>query len=416
MFYLPHTFTAQDWRRMLRAMAALALVWMVLGATSSYAQSCFSVSEKQTKPVRLTVTYRTGDVQGETILETGSTTASYVGCSGFNNTTITWNLFLGALWPFTSSSTSSFNTTGANFKVFARCALAAGSGFGCKDATGTTTILGTTDNSDGIWMDTKITITGSDKIGNNCITVTNFTPDSTGGSAGSIHKITTRATSCVSITVKAESVWGQNAAFKPTNAVVLELSRVQSIGSSEIISFTTNNIAGSALPSFSMKTIGPSKLIPLFSTCALSLSNTFLNFGNVSVTTVSSAAVGATVVSRPFTVTINNCPAGFAAGKNKILQWTFSKPNADNKLLESELVVAGAAGLSAQIQADQRFSVSATPTLLLSNIVTSGEAYTTSGRTSDNQILNYQVNLIRNSDAVTAGGFNSTATVTLSYR
>jgi type 1 fimbria pilin len=79
-------------------------------------------------------------------------------------------------------------------------------------------------------------------------------------------------------------------------------------------------------------------------------------------------------------------------------------------------VSGGSQGLSAEILADQKFTLDATPVAMGTNKIKSGENYITSGKTSDNQTLNYTVHLVRNSETVTNGGFTSTATVTMSYQ
>jgi len=149
-------------------------------------------------------------------------------------------------------------------------------------------------------------------------------------------------------------------------------------------------------------------------TCALSLSNTNLNMGMVSPERISATPRNEVVMSKPLIMTVNNC-TGFASGKNKVMQWVFTTPNSkDRTRMENALVTGGASGISAQIVADNKFDLSGNA--MASRTITNGENYITSGKTSDNQTLNYQVNLIRNTDAVNAGAFSSTATVTLSYQ
>jgi len=152
-------------------------------------------------------------------------------------------------------------------------------------------------------------------------------------------------------------------------------------------------------------------------TCALSLSPTALNMGNFTPAQVSAIAQGNAVSTKPLSITISNC-TGFTAGKNKVLQWTFANPSADLTQMNNGAgaVSGGSQGLSAEILADQKFTLDAIPVDMGTNKIKSGESYITSGKSSDNQTLNYTVRLVRNSETVTNGGFTSTATVTMSYQ
>jgi type 1 fimbria pilin len=161
----------------------------------------------------------------------------------------------------------------------------------------------------------------------------------------------------------------------------------------------------------------PATLTSQAGTCALSLSPTALNMGNFTPAQVTAIAQGNAVATKPLSINISNC-TGFPAGKNKVLQWTFAKPSVDLTQMNNaaETVSGGSQGLSAEILADQKFTLDAMPVVMGTNKIKSGENYITSGKTSDNQTLNYTVRLVRNSETVTNGGFTSTATVTMSYQ
>jgi hypothetical protein len=151
-------------------------------------------------------------------------------------------------------------------------------------------------------------------------------------------------------------------------------------------------------------------------TCALSLSPTALNMGNFTPAQVSAIAQGNAVSTKPLSITIGNC-TGSTASLNKVLKWTFANPSADLTQMNNGAVSGASQGLSAEILADQKFTLDAIPVDMGTNKIKSGESYITSGKSSDNQTLNYTVRLVRNSDAtVTTGGFTSTATVTMSYQ
>lgn len=402
-----------------RRLVGLLMVCMGLCVTNSCAQTCPFADLRviSTKAARISIPFSTNAVNGDTILDTFSYTASYANCSGFNNPTMNFLLQHGHLWPFNSSFTSSFDTSGVNFKTFARCKLFLGptTATNCFDSSGKSTQV-SVDNTDGIWMNVRINITGIGSDGNNCITVTGFTPNSSPSTSYMVHTISARATTCVSITVKADVVLGQNASFKPANVVWMSADRLGGSGSTSFMQINTfANSIPVTTPGINFNSGAGVKLLAQPSTCALSLSNTFINFGELKPEQVSNTPAGATVISKPLTVNISNCPEGFATGKNKILQWVFANPNTDRTRMENATGANGAKGVSAQIQADQRFDV-LIPTTVLPNIVTSGQSYITSGTTSNNQSLNYQVNIIRNSDPVVLGNFSSTATVTLSYK
>jgi hypothetical protein len=150
-------------------------------------------------------------------------------------------------------------------------------------------------------------------------------------------------------------------------------------------------------------------------TCALSLSPTALNMGNFTPAQVSAIAQGNAVSTKPLSITIGNC-TGSTASLNKVLKWTFANPSADLTLMNNGAVSGASQGLSAEILADQKFTLDAIPVDMGTNKIKSGESYITSGKSSDNQTLNYTVRLVRNSETVTNGGFTSTATVTMSYQ
>jgi type 1 fimbria pilin len=137
--------------------------------------------------------------------------------------------------------------------------------------------------------------------------------------------------------------------------------------------------------------------------------------GNFTPAQVTAIAQGNAVSTKPLSITISNC-TGFTAGKNKVLQWTFAKPSADLTQMTNGAVSGASQGLSAEILADQKFTLDATPVAMGTNKIKSAESYITSGKSSDNQTLNYTVRLVRNSETVTNGGFTSTATVTMSYQ
>ena len=404
----------------LRRMLGLLIVCLGLCATSSHAQDCASRVINRTKETRVTIPFNTANVSSETTLDTGSVTVTYTNCSGYNNTTISWNMRIPNLFAAANPNVVSFNGSNAELRIFAVCRL----GGNCFDSSGQSHVRSVDIPQDGISMNLRLTLSGQDSQGKNCINITGANPPS--GNIGPSWTVTSVATGCVTFTTQIDVAYKQNALFKPGIAGVdiVRLGYQAAIIGTSMISFYGNVISCQPLPTnavclsspiVGLNTSSQAFFVAQPTTCALSLSNTFINFGILTPTQVSNTPAGATVISKPLTVNIGNCPAGFATGKNKILQWAFANPNTDRTRMENAMGVNGGTGVSAQIQADQRFNVT-NPTIVLPNIVTSGESYITSGTTSNNQSLNYQVNIIRNSDPVVPGGFSSTATVTLSYK
>jgi type 1 fimbria pilin len=220
---------------------------------------------------------------------------------------------------------------------------------------------------------------------------------------------------CSKITIKVTGRITQTAAFYKSNTQTI---RLDTVGDSST-NFRFVLVSEAPTPRFATIDLfsSPATLTSQPGTCALSLSPTALNMGNFTPAQVTAIAQGNAVATKPLSINISNC-TGFPAGKNKVLQWVFTSPSADLTQMNNGAgaVTGGSQGLSAEILADQKFTLDAMPVVMGTNKIKSGENYITSGKTSDNQTLNYTVRLVRNSETVTNGGFTSTATVTMSYQ
>jgi type 1 fimbria pilin len=220
-------------------------------------------------------------------------------------------------------------------------------------------------------------------------------------------------TNCSKITINVKGRITQTAGFYKPNVQTIRLGT----DNGDSTNFRFVILADSLINEIGFNELAssPASLTSQGGTCALSLSPTFVDMGNFTLDQVKAIAQGNAVATKTLSIIIRNC-TGFAAGLNKVLQWNFAKPSVDLTQMTNMAVSGASQGLSAEILADQKFTLVAIPVDMGTNKIKSGESYITSGKTSDNQTLNYTVRLVRNSETVTNGGFSSTATVTLSYQ
>lgn len=414
MFYLPHTFTAQDWRRMLRAMAALALVWMVLGATSSYAQSCTNKTVTTIATPPPNVLFKNGaSAKGTRQLANLAATVNFTGCSGFSNTTITFGTVFTSQFKAGQSNINGSTPTSLSLNTSMAISCFFNS---CLNSTGGLIASSSPDKTDGIMFNANMQVTGLNASNTSCLSnpkIGSVITASTGrASNGSVV-----ANSCTSFRVELKATFDQNNFFFPfTVATILPTTVFSgtngnfgiSTGPGSIISGNPldTNLQGFKLfdaPTFRVLT----------GTCSLTLPSSAIDFQDISPDKLNASTNGTVVASQNFTLAINNC-LGNSAGTKKALKWTFTTPKASDLTRMENASPGGATGMSAQIQADSK--ISPLDGSALPSVVTSDETYIASGNTSDIQTLTYKANLIRNADTVTTGSFSSTATVTLFYQ
>jgi type 1 fimbria pilin len=397
------------------------LLWVVLFAAfltmnESHAQKCTSstVLVNQTLPTTMPFSFSSGTK----VLGSYEATATLSGCSGFTTTTplILTQAVTEAIIPTVTLPTVSgrqFLVSGDRVACF-RINM-------CFNSSNTSFFdTATPVAGSGISHEYTAQINGLDNLLQECVaSLTN--PDQGSGGIQNILgnwifrkvRINFSNNACSTITIKVTGRITQTAAFYKSNAQTIRLDTAND-GSTNfrfVLVSDTSNPVFTAIDLFS----SPATLTSQPGTCALSLSPTALNMGNFTPAQVTAIAQGNAVSTKPLAITIGNC-TGFPAGKNKVLQWTFAKPSADLTQMTNAAVLSPSQGLSAEILADQKFTLDAIPVAMGSNKVKSGENYITSGKTSDNQTLNYTVRLVRNSQTVTNGGFTSTATVTMSYQ
>lgn len=275
-------------------------------------------------------------------------------------------------------------------------------------------------NGSGISHEYTAQINGLDNSSLDCV-ASLTTPSQGGGSVLGISgqwtirsvRINFSNSACSKIIIKVTGKITQTAAFYKSNAQTIRLDTDQDASTN--FRFVLMSDIGTTFFTPIDLFSTPVSLTAQPGTCALSLSPTALNMGNFTPAQVSAIAPGNAVSTKPLAITIGNC-AGFPVGLNKVLQWTFANPSADLTQMTNGAVSGASQGLSAEILADQKFTLDAIPVAMSSNKIKSGEDYITSGKTSDNQTLNYSVRLVRNSEPVSTGSFTSTATVTMSYK
>jgi type 1 fimbria pilin len=413
MVYLFHTITAQDWRRMLRAMAVLVLVWMVLGATSSYAQSCATrtVNTKVAPPPN--TFFKTGSVAVASKLADMVSTVTFTNCSGFSNTTLTFSIALPVQFKSdnfnvdSAKSTSLLLTTSQAINCFFNS---------CLDVSGTVLPSSSPDKTDGIMFNAAMEVTGLNASGRPCLSNPQRGQSSIALLAARVLRGTVVSNSCTSFTVDFKATIDQNNIFLPATVATIVpngffglkgfygiATEPGSLISGNPSTTVINSVTLFAAPTFRVLT----------GTCSLTLPNSGINFQPISLNQLNAATNGAVVASQDFTLAINNCQ-GTSIGTKKALTWTFTTPKASDLTRMENAVANGATGMSAQIQADSK--ISAVDGSALPSVITSGETYIASGNTSNVQTLTYKANLIRNADTVTTGSFSSTAMVTLSYQ
>lgn len=402
--------------KMLRWVVWVFLLGAFMAMNESHAQSCTSstVLVNRTLPTSMPFSFSSGTK----VLGSYEATATLSGCSGFTTTTpivltqaVTEAIIPTATLPAVSGR--QFLVSGDRVACF-RLGM-------CFDSSNTPFLdTATPVAGSGISHEYTAQINGLDNLLQECVaSLTN--PTQGGGGIQNLVgnwifrrvRINFSNNACSKITIKVTGRITQTAAFYKSNAQTIRLDTAND-GSTNFRFVLVSDAAKPLFPAIDLFS-SPATLTSQPGTCALSLSPTSLNMGSFTPDAVSAIAQGNAVSTKPLAITIGNC-TGFPAGKNKVLQWTFAKPSADLTQMTNAAVLQGAQGLSAEILADQKFTLDAIPVAMGSNKVKSGENYITSGKTNDNQTLNYTVRLVRDSQTVTNGVFTSTATVTMSYQ
>ena len=399
------------------------LVWVFLFAAfmtvnESHAQKCTgtAVTVNQTLPTSMPFSF----TSGTKVLGSYEATATLSGCSGFSTT---------SPLAFTQAITEAISPPASLPTVSGRELRVSGDRVSCFrinmcfDSTNKSFFDDVTPVSgSGISHEYTVQVNGLDNLSKECVASLTNPAAITGGVKNIVGSWTARRVNvnfsnnaCSTITIKVTGRITQTAAFYKSNAQTIRLDTAGD-SSTNFRFVLVSEAPTQRFASFDLFS-SPATLTSQPGTCALSLSPTALNMGNFTPAQVTAIAQGNAVATKPLSITISNC-TGFPAGKNKVLQWTFANPSADLTQMNNGAgaVSGGSQGLSAEILADQKFTLDATPVAMASNKIKSGENYITSGKTNDNQTLNYTVRLVRNSETVTNGGFTSTATVTMSYQ
>jgi hypothetical protein len=413
---ISNEFIAGRMLQRLRCLAALLLVCLGLGATSSYAQStptCTAITAGNLTSMKPTVSYST--FTSLKSLDKFSRTVTLSGCSGF-----TVNRFDVAI---DNPVSVKFNTTVNNggvvglqrWRSFASCNNALFVLNACTDANGQ--VLSANSNpTSGFRYDISVNFLGTTSLGEPCGTATGGNPDDF-VSPFQRFRLSIIFRNCSTFIIQFDVEVFQNADPIFTNTLGVPTLAAKIVQGNRTSGLFFLKFPNNPIPLLANSNI---TLIPAVSTyisnagtCSVSLSPTTINMGSLSPDALLNKVKNDVVVSKPLNVSIGNCPT-LSNGKNKTLKWTFIKPRSDDVTLMENTAVEGAAtGISAQIQADARRSV--VNSTLLSSIVPSGEWYITSGLSSNNQSLSYKVNLIVNGDTVSPGNFGTSAVVTVSY-
>jgi type 1 fimbria pilin len=393
------------------------LVWVFLFAAfmtvnESHAQKCTSSSVLVNKILPTIMPFSFSS--GTRVLGSYAATVTLTGCTGYSTTTPMSLEIISTdeLFNFSIGTISGNEFTNSNENIL--CLL----NNICFDSAGVPVVSSSL--SSGIKHEIKTQVNGSDSQQKECVTSLTQPSNRRGTDSEIGFSVQSRRVrvnfsnaTCSKITINVAGNINQFAPFFLTNVQTIPLLFIKDPSKNFRIVLKTNTSPSQIgiIDLFS----SPVTLTGQTGTCALSLSPTAINMGNFTLDQVKATAQGNAVSTKPLSITIGNC-TGSTAGTNKVLQWNFAKPSLDLTQMTNMAVSGASQGLSAEILADQKFTLVAIPVDMGSNKIISGESYITSGKTSDNQTLNYTVRLVRNSETVTTGGFSSTATVTLSYQ
>ena len=401
--------------KMLRWVVWVFLIGAFMAMNESHAQKCTgsTVTVNQTLPPTMAFSL----VNQTKILGSYEATVTLSGCSGFTPTQF---LTLNQLTTEAFSPTVLPTVSGRQFVISSERVACFRINMCFDSANKSFSDTVTSVNGSGISHEYTAQINGLDNSSLDCV-ASLTTPSQGGGSVLGISgqwtirsvRINFSNSACSKIIIKVTGKITQTAAFYKSNAQTIRLDTDQDASTN--FRFVLMSDIGTTFFTPIDLFSTPVSLTAQPGTCALSLSPTALNMGNFTPAQVSAIAPGNAVSTKPLAITIGNC-AGFPVGLNKVLQWTFANPSADLTQMTNGAVSGASQGLSAEILADQKFTLDAIPVAMSSNKIKSGEDYITSGKTSDNQTLNYSVRLVRNSEPVSTGSFTSTATVTMSYK
>ncbi len=406
MVRLLDTFTAARILGLMRTMLTLWVVCWGMGAEVSHAQTCSISPPVVSKNLQSTVRYSVSNVSGAKVLDSFSSTLTLKDCKGFPpNSYYYFSVGTDSAFDFVDGLPYSSSSKSAGFKYYATCYSAPK----CYDINNSVVPSGSRSSS-GIALQAYLSLSGTDANGNSCINIQGINAMNAQFQGYTNAVLSTIVNNCVTIVAKLDVVVTQETAFSPSNAVKIPVG----LGSYGFAYLGFGDTNGSfILPNRYSFSLGSSTYVTATGTCALSLSNSNIDMGMISPAVISFTRTDGAIVSKPLTITVNNC-TGYASGKNKVMQWVFKPSSSDLTRMENAIITGGSTGISAQIVADSKYDMFGN--LMDNRFITSGENYITSGKTSDNQTLNYRVYLVRNTDAVKAGAFSSTATVTLSYQ
>jgi len=393
------------------------LVWVFLFAAfmtvnESHAQKCTTSAVLVNKILPTTVPFSFSS--GTKVLGSYEATVTLTGCTGYSTTTpmLLEIISTDELFNFSIGTVNGNKFTNSKENIL--CLLTNI----CFDSAGVPVVSSSL--SSGIQHEIITQVNGLDSQQKECVTSLTQPSNRRGTDTQIGFSVQSRRVrvnfsnaTCSKITINVAGNINQIAPFFLTNVQTIPLlfNRDPSKNFRIVLKTNTSPSQIGIIDLFS----SPVTLTGQTGTCALSLSPTALNMGNFTPAQVSAIAQGNAVSTKPLSITIGNC-TGSTASLNKVLKWTFANPSADLTLMNNGAVSGASQGLSAEILADQKFTLDAIPVDMGTNKIKSGESYITSGKSSDNQTLNYTVRLVRNSETVTNGGFTSTATVTMSYQ
>lgn len=391
------------------------LMWAALALNHASAQTCNPSATTLTniQTVVPTMAFTSGS-QSKTI-GTYSAQINFDGCSGYNSTNAA-SVIVFLPVHFSAVVPSSFQVTGNKviFSEHVQCIFAGN----CTDSTSASRISSKIQIT-GVAHELTVEVNGLNASSTQCVSSLSNVSFSQGGSTILAGQFTMRSfkanlsSACTKISIKLTGKFQQTASFYLSSVEKISLAN-SPLTSPNFQSFIGFVVQTRKVDTFNLFS-SPAVMTTQSGTCSLSLSSSTITFGNILLDNVKAMNTpGQVIATKPLTLTISNCSGPAAVGKSKVLQWAFAAPSADStQMTNLSTGSTNSTGISAQILADKKFDLNGSE--LTTKVIKSGELYVTSGQKSDTQTLNYNVQLVRNSETVQAGLFNTTATVILSY-
>ena len=337
MFNIRTHLWASPWPKMFRSVVWVFLIGAFMAMNESHAQECTGtpvIRTTQSLPPTMAYSF----VNQTKILGSYEATVTLSGCSGFN-TTKPLPIFIAYTGAMFGGENITVNGTQYNMSGERVGCFINGYCFDSGDA-----VAKFTNELTGISHEFTAQINGLDNLSKECVApLTNTGSNLSGLVPGLVGtwrlkpiqiNFSNTTSACSKITIKVTGRIIQTARFYLSNVDTILLKTAGD--ASDNFRFVIGGSTANQLANFDLISV-PATLISQAGTCALSLSTTALNMGNFTLAQVSAISPGTAVSTKPLAITIGNC-TGFPIGLNKVLQWTFANPSADQTQMSNGTV------------------------------------------------------------------------------